>query len=880
MGNLFREGLILTLGLLVLLVGTASAELFIDQKYQLISSTRVGRTAYDYTYQVNITNDGPDVQNVTATVSSNSVNTTIIDGAVNFGDVSPGGTVTGVDYFTIRQNRSYSFDPAVLSWSIQFELAAQVIPPEGGVIQGEGGIFLIVPGGATSEPIPVTITQLLESELGAPTPPNTTFLGGATVDIGANKLDDNADISIPAPAGVLDGAVVYLVKVVEYASQNVFYMVDTAIVQNGIITSQDPAFPGITTTGSYVFLLWSTGAGWVEGQVSNVNTGSSIPDAVVTLSGGYWLDIADANGFYSLPAWAGNFVVNAFDDSTGDFGEKQGFMPYGGATVIANVEIGESSGETQTTLINGNFEDGLTGWSLSGAGDVIGSFGPIFPYEGNYMAMISSGDGAIGESSSSLEQTFTVPTGAKELSLHYNFISEEYPEYVGSSFNDVMNVTLHTPDGSREVAFEEVNSANFQPVSGVPCGSGDCTWGQTGWLETSVDVSEWAGTDDTLTLTVHDVGDTVYDTVVLLDAIGFDMPSFSSGQVVSDSVSPGQWKHYKLTSSEDAQVSFDLTHQTADLDLYVKKGNKPTLTDYDCRPYKEDDGNYHVSETCIQDNNDETTWYVGVYGHEEGGDYRLKAIVGDVAGWASETGFKQADTDIRERIVDSARAAVGELSGQSHICTAGACWLTDTACYENFNGDLVCDGSNMRNAITVYHNWREANPYGPIDEATFNNIRAEFNTSDYNDTSKTGLAHQIVKVYDGTVPETDESTLDYLGIQKQCLEWAMHIAMEAGGAQVNYSGNGKANVINFNDIRPGVGSYAWQYHARLVVDVRYNQEGAPVELEVAESNWGSGWNNPGGMVPWDRDIKINRYPIQPTFFPISYDKSAVSAFQY
>lgn len=80
---------------------------------------------------------------------------------------------------------------------------------------------------------------------------------------------------------------------------------------------------------------------------------------------------------------------------------------------------------------------------------------------------------------------------------------------------------MHTPDGSREIAFEEVNSADFQPVSGIPCGSGDCTWGQTGWIRKSIDVSQWAGKNDTLTLTVHDVGDTIYDTVVLLDDIAF-----------------------------------------------------------------------------------------------------------------------------------------------------------------------------------------------------------------------------------------------------------------------------------------------------------------------------------------------------------------------
>lgn len=496
----------------------AAAELVVDNNYQLVSSKRVGRTYYEYTYQINITNNGPDVKNVIATVNSTSPNTTVIDGEVNVGSIANGDTIISTDTFTIRQNRRYAFDPASLTWNVQYEIAAQIIPPEGGEIQGEDGIVFIVPGGATSEPVSVIITALQENDLGTALPPNTTFLGGAVIDMEQNELMDNADISIPAPDGVPDGAEVYLAKLVEYAGQTMYQMIDTAVVQDGIILSQDPAFPGITGSGSYCF-LWAQDVGWIEGQVTNINSGLAVPGAVVTLSGGYWLDIADENGYYNLPAWAGNFVVNAFDDQTGDHGEKQGFLPNNGATVTSNVQIGESQGSVQDTLVNGDFENGLDGWILSGAGGPVDSFGPISPYEGNYMAMISSGNGAIGDATSALEQSFTVPVGATKLIIHYNFVSEEYPEYVGSQFNDVFYATLHTPDGSREIAFEEVNSANFEPVSGIPCGSGDCTWGQTGWLEASVDVSEWAGTDDTLTLTVHDVGDTIYDTVVLLDAI-------------------------------------------------------------------------------------------------------------------------------------------------------------------------------------------------------------------------------------------------------------------------------------------------------------------------------------------------------------------------
>jgi len=174
------------------------------------------------------------------------------------------------------------------------------------------------------------------------------------------------------------------------------------------------------------------------------------------------------------------------------------------------------------------------GWFLSGDGSVISQLGPIAPYEGCHMGMISSGGGSIGGASSALEQTFKVPAGTTTLTIHYNFVSEEYWEWVGSIYNDVFNATLHTPEGSVEIAFESVNTATWYPVSGIDFPGGDSTCGQTGWLKASVDVSQYAGTDDTLTLTVHDVGDTIYDTVVLLDAVELTGPTLTEFQVALD----------------------------------------------------------------------------------------------------------------------------------------------------------------------------------------------------------------------------------------------------------------------------------------------------------------------------------------------------------
>ncbi len=116
--------------LMVLFVSTASADLVIDQSYQLINKKRVGRTVYEYTYQVNISNNGSDVQNVTASVTGSSPHTIIVDGDVNFGDITGGGTVTSTDTFSFRQDRRYPFDPSTLSWDAQSEVTICHFPPD------------------------------------------------------------------------------------------------------------------------------------------------------------------------------------------------------------------------------------------------------------------------------------------------------------------------------------------------------------------------------------------------------------------------------------------------------------------------------------------------------------------------------------------------------------------------------------------------------------------------------------------------------------------------------------------------------------------------------------------------------------------------------
>lgn len=84
----------------------------------------------------------------------------------------------------------------------------------------------------------------------------------------------------------------------------------------------------------------------------------------------------------------------------------------------------------------------------------------------------------------------------------------------------------------------------------------------------------------------------------------------------SGSISAGKWAHYgPITVQGSAQAVLDL--QSGDADLYVRKGAAPSLSAYDCRPYR---GGTN-SEACTLDG--PGTYYVSVNGYDAMSDYSL-----------------------------------------------------------------------------------------------------------------------------------------------------------------------------------------------------------------------------------------------------------------
>ena len=96
--------------------------------YVQVGNKRITLTEYQYTYSAVITNTGQAVNNVTAVLTSVDPNTIVIEDMVQFGNVEAASTKTGINTFTIQQNRLYSFNPANMIWEISFDAAPNPPP--------------------------------------------------------------------------------------------------------------------------------------------------------------------------------------------------------------------------------------------------------------------------------------------------------------------------------------------------------------------------------------------------------------------------------------------------------------------------------------------------------------------------------------------------------------------------------------------------------------------------------------------------------------------------------------------------------------------------------------------------------------------------------
>ena len=140
-------------------------------------------------------------------------------------------------------------------------------------------------------------------------------------------------------------------------------------------------------------------------------------------------------------------------------------------------------------------------------------------------------DWAFTTTSGSIFQTFRVTQGQTTLTVKWNFLSEEFLEYIGSTYQDYFNVVVKDANGVENVLSDQPlmpwqpNLARRRPIrERLISVSPDIVFDRggvyiTGWQTSTFNISQYAGQRITLILRAGDVGDSIYDTAILLDDI-------------------------------------------------------------------------------------------------------------------------------------------------------------------------------------------------------------------------------------------------------------------------------------------------------------------------------------------------------------------------
>ncbi len=183
------------------------------------------------------------------------------------------------------------------------------------------------------------------------------------------------------------------------------------------------------------------------------------------------------------------------------------------------------------SLENSDFESGkIDGWTKIGDGRVINRLGSLGASQGTFMGIISTGLG-FTTSSGSISQCFTVANNQSQITVKWNFLSEEFLEYIHSQFQDYFRIKLIKQDGS-EVTLLSKNidqialqfNADTNQVGDLVKVSPDIEFDRgdvymTNWQTFTFDVTPYRGQTIVIVFICGDVGDSIYDTAILLDEI-------------------------------------------------------------------------------------------------------------------------------------------------------------------------------------------------------------------------------------------------------------------------------------------------------------------------------------------------------------------------
>ena len=408
------------------------------------------------------------------------------------------------------------------------------------------------------------------------TPAGLTLVVGAALRKDETGGDYARDVRVPLPSAVPGGkgpnletgTTLLVAKLTEFRGETLLRFVNVATVRDEggrrfIETLPEAARREMSSSmkvdgpGLYAFYTAGRSTGFVSGTVTK--NGAPVPGAVAIGTTAPFLTVADASGAFTLPlARDDKASIAAFELATRWSGEvhlpvESGakINPKTNAAVESPVKEKPIAGYDALNLVGAaitleapgasttvkaiDFEDGTLGaFSARGKVDTLDEqISTLFPKtaEERY-AFLTTGAGSRGDAVSRMSREVVVPQGAKELVIDYAFMSQEYPYWVGTIYNDTFVAYV---GGDTKFLLVETVAGNqgqwkdfFTPIGNVRDSHVDVGGvngkfgGTTGARQKRIAVEGCGGKSVTLVLGVSDVGDTIYDSAVAIDRIAFE----------------------------------------------------------------------------------------------------------------------------------------------------------------------------------------------------------------------------------------------------------------------------------------------------------------------------------------------------------------------